>query len=149
MRVFGVVGFALAFQSVVAVQLLLLPVSLFRRLFCCVSLLVFAQRVYAFCEMSCTFFFACATIDGARNSYLLHMWQVLAVCIDVDWKGVFLSAPSCCFSPVCNVLHAIYAARMSPISDTAAQLQHIESQLEALRALLVFALYFVFVVFLL
>ena len=65
------------------------------------------------------------------------MLQDLAVCIDVDWKGIFLSAPSCCFSPVCSVPHAIYAARMSPISDTAAQLQHIESQLEALRAFLV------------
>ena len=55
--VFGVVGFALAFQSVVAVQLLLLPVSLFRRFYCCgVNLLVFAQQVYACCEVVCTFF---------------------------------------------------------------------------------------------
>ena len=84
-------------------------------------------------------FFACATINDAGNSYLLHTWQDIAVCIDVDSDGAFRSAPSCRFSPVCNVPHAIYAARMSPISDIAAQLQHIESQLEALRALLVFA----------
>ena len=68
--------------------------------------------------------------------YFLHTWQDIAVCTDVDSDGVFRSAPSCCFSPVCNVLHAIYAARMSSISDTAAQLQQLESQLEDVRALL-------------
>ena len=99
------------------------------------SLLVFAQRVYASCETKCTFCFACATIDDAGNFYFLHTWHDIAVCTDVDSDGAFRSAPSCCFSPVCNVPHAIYAARMSFISDTAAQLQHIESQLEDVRAL--------------
>ena len=56
MRIFAVVGLALALQFVLAVQLLLLHVFLFRGLHCCgVNVLVFVQSIYACCEMICIF----------------------------------------------------------------------------------------------
>ena len=49
-------------------------------------------------------------------------------------EGGFRSASGNVFFARAHVCHAIHAARMSPIPDTAAQLQHIESQLAAVRA---------------
>ena len=49
-------------------------------------------------------------------------------------KVVFASLPAGAFFP-CPMFSAIYAAWISPIPDIAAQLQHVECQLEAVRAL--------------
>ena len=51
------------------------------------------------------------------------------------WESGFRSASGSVFFARAHVCHAIYAAPMSPIPDTAAQLQHIESQLAAVRSL--------------
>ena len=67
-RVFGVVGVALASQYVVAVQLLSWRQFVGS----------FARRMYAFCEVICLFCFVCASIHCAHNLCLLHMWQDLA-----------------------------------------------------------------------
>ena len=51
------------------------------------------------------------------------------------WEGGFRSASGSVFFARAHVCHAIYSAPMSPIADIAAQLQHVESQLAAVRAL--------------
>ena len=91
-RVFGVVDVALAFQYVVAVQLLSWR-----------QFVVFAQRVYAFFEVICLFCFACASIDGAHNFCLLHMWQDLAEVSGVYDKGGVRFASGRGFFPVSNI----------------------------------------------
>ena len=64
------------------------------------------------------------------------MWQDLAEVSGMYDKDAVRFA--CCsgFFLVSNVFHVIYAAWINPIPDIAAQLQHVESQLEAVRALL-------------
>ena len=101
MCVFGVVGLALASQSVVAVQLLLLPVSLFRRFYCCgVHLLLFSQRMYACCEMVCTFFvFAQQLI--AHTIFVCYVYgRLLPDATEFMGKWFSLSFVQRFFSPV-------------------------------------------------
>ena len=102
MRMFGVVGLALAFQFVLAVQLLLLPVFLFRRLYWCgVNLLVFAQRVYACCEVVCTFFLHAPQLIAHTIFVCCIYGKILLYASEVMRMVVFARPPAAfCFSPV-------------------------------------------------
>ena len=71
-----------------------------------VNLMVFCTRLYAFFEVICLFCLACASIDGAHNFCLLHMWQDVAEVSGMYDKGGVCFAFGRGFFPLYNVFTA-------------------------------------------